>query len=400
MIVRILWKSKTFRAIRYNTTKVEKNKGELVKVSGFGALQALSNLRPEDYINYLSAVSKKNTRIVFPQFHAMISAKGKSATKEELTSIADKWLTGMGYGDQPYLLIFHKDTGNNHIHMVSTRVDRSGNKISDSFEKIRSYQVLNSILGKDEKRAFATHTQRVLKYGFSTKAQFMMLMERMGYALSLKDDAYHTSKFGKHLGSIPLKSIEEKLSAFTKNSARSRQLQTIFLKYGKTTGNDLIATFEKLAGNISGKHNGYTSPLCDLLSEKFGLEFIFHFKADLMPYGYTVIDHAYQSVFKGSEIMPLAQFLSMGSEVKSIEKQQVILLEVPVINDEPIFMDAPSENYLLNYNANEQYSDEAFEENTASFLDDISIDIADDIDDEQILGRNRRRQKKARTNTR
>jgi hypothetical protein len=35
-----------------------------------------------------------------------------------------------------------------------------------------------------------------------------------------------------------------------------------------------------------------------------------------------------------------------------------------------------------------------------SLFDELSPDISDDIDDEQILGRNRRRQKKARTNTR
>src|SRR5690606_29651000 len=121
MIVRILKKSETFKGVRYNTSKVEKNKGELMKVQNFGALQALNLLRPQDYRNYLEAISARNSRIKYPQFHVVISAKGRSHSKEELTITAEQWLKGMGYGEQPYLLIFHKDTSNNHIHIVSTR---------------------------------------------------------------------------------------------------------------------------------------------------------------------------------------------------------------------------------------------------------------------------------------
>ena len=107
MIVKILRKSKTFRAVRYNTDKVKKNKGELLKVSGFGALEGLSSIKAQDYINYLCSLAARNRRIVYPQFHAMISAKGRSLGKEELVSLAENWLKGMGYGKQPYLLIFH-----------------------------------------------------------------------------------------------------------------------------------------------------------------------------------------------------------------------------------------------------------------------------------------------------
>jgi len=135
MIVKILGKSKTFRAVRYNTNMVEKNKGELLKVSAFGALEVLLEVKPQDYINYLSSMAAWNKRVVYPQFHAMISPKGRSLGREKLVTLAQDWLKGMGYGNQTYLLIFHKDTNNNHIHMLSSRISREGKRFPTGMEK-------------------------------------------------------------------------------------------------------------------------------------------------------------------------------------------------------------------------------------------------------------------------
>src|SRR5690606_24014541 len=78
MIVKILKPSTTFKGVRYNTNKVDKDKGELMKVANFGALQALQNLRPTDYVNYLEAQSAASKRTKYPQLHAVISCKGRS----------------------------------------------------------------------------------------------------------------------------------------------------------------------------------------------------------------------------------------------------------------------------------------------------------------------------------
>lgn len=180
MIVKILGKSKTFRAVRYNTNMVEKNKGELLKVSAFGALEVLLEVKPQDYINYLSSMAARNKRVVYPQFQAMISPKGRSLGREKLVTLAQDWLKGMGYGNQTYLLIFHKDTNNNHIHMLSSRISRKGKKISDRYGKIRAYRVLNKLIGKDEKISAQKSLSRALQYRFSTPAQFLMILEKQG----------------------------------------------------------------------------------------------------------------------------------------------------------------------------------------------------------------------------
>jgi len=66
MIVKFLYTTGPnghFPAIKYNTGKMDKNKGELMKVMNFGPLQGLSHLRPQDYKNYLKMVSALNKAV-------------------------------------------------------------------------------------------------------------------------------------------------------------------------------------------------------------------------------------------------------------------------------------------------------------------------------------------------
>ena len=154
MIVRFLYTkgpNAHFPAVVYNTGKVDRNKGELMKTVNFGPLQGLGQLKPQDYKNYLQMISSTNKGVKKPQFHVAISCAGREYDKHQLTEIAEQWLKLMGYGDQPYLIIFHKDTNNHHVHIVSTRVSHSGKKISDKYEKIRGQQQMQVVLGIDTK---------------------------------------------------------------------------------------------------------------------------------------------------------------------------------------------------------------------------------------------------------
>ena len=90
----------------------------------------------EQVRDYLKSTSK-NERVKNPQFHAVISTKFQEHTKEDLTNVADEFMKEMGYGNQPFIVVFHNDTDNNHIHIVSTRIDKqSGKKIKDNYPKM------------------------------------------------------------------------------------------------------------------------------------------------------------------------------------------------------------------------------------------------------------------------
>ena len=315
MIARILRGSPSFAGVAYNTNKVDRDKGELMLAANFGPLQALTNLRPQDYVNYLMMVSALNKGISDPQFHATISAKGRTYDKQTLTKIAVLWLKEMGYGEQPYLVVFHKDTGNNHVHVVSTRVDRNGKKIPSDFERRRSVMAINKVLGYDYG----------FRYKFSTRAQFLMILESKGFLGTDPDERL----------------IQERISKFKLDKGRAAEIRAVL----RELKND--------------------PRLKDLLKERYNIDLLFHAAEGKKPYGYTVIDHDEKNVFKGSEVYPLKELLNLKEDI-----------------------------------ARPARADTISQEHTRSPAYIQSIWIADDVDDQQIHGMRRRRQKKARTNTR
>ncbi|SDL86839.1 Relaxase/Mobilisation nuclease domain-containing protein [Daejeonella rubra] len=408
MIVKILNKSAAFKGVSYNTSKVEKDKGELMKVQNFGAIQGLDYLRPQDYINYLEAQSARSTRTKFPQFHAVISAEGRSHSKEQLSHIGEQWLTGMGYGDQPYLLIFHKDTKNNHIHMVTTRVGKDGRKIPDAFEKIKSYQVLNRILGVDENRAAKAQVEKALTYSFSTRAQFMMISEAQGYAVTLSATDYKISKFGKELAQIPIKKVDERIADHQKNKERISQLRAIIEKYRLKVNPAIYSITRDLPGGRTKTVSGYSSKLAEMLKAKFGVQILFHAKDDKPPYGYTILDHVGKAVFKGSEVMSLKEFIDpLQPRIKQEASPEFSEIMKEISQDNLAFYEEALNEYSSEgrnpdefHALNAEPSADQYDTGISVGLPELQIDISDDIDDEAIPGRNRRKKRKSITNNR
>ncbi len=426
MIVKILASSASFDGINYNTDKIDNGRGELMLVKNFGALQGLMNLRPEDYKNYLKMVSATNKAVKKPQFHVAISAEGRTCNKHQLTEIAEKWLEKMGYSEQPYLIVFHKDTSNNHVHMVTTRINRQGKKINSGFEKIRAQANMNAVLAIDEKHNAKVSIEKALAYSFSTKAQFMMILECQCYKSVEKDGNLNVIKYGKVQGEVSLAAIAEILQKAISNDSRMKQIAALFYKYAPLYD---------------------TAGLTEYLKEEHGIVLLFHSKDGKKPYGYTVIDHASKAVFKGGEIMPLSKLFDLSAGVAAHPKKASNPYREPIF--EPFRRDyyramlkAAMENYpdirqglqqtgLYIFSRDDRYylvdkADKAFIP-LDQLLDNVEYSqvmqafsasgevsaeigrqhiyipapvIAPSIDDEAINGRNRRRKKHPRTNSR
>lgn len=459
MIVKILSSSSSFNGVSYNTNKTDRATGELMKVSGFGYLQDAQNVQKEDYKNYLKAWSAANTVVKDKQFHATISCKGKEFDKFELTRIADRYLHEMGYANNPYLVVFHNDTDNNHVHIVSSRIGKDMKKINDSFEKRRSIEIINKILQVSPQKEASKHLNNALSYNFSTQNQFKLILEQQGYRIESKEGVLLLRKNDSVQGSINAAEIADRINNVSKNKSRGDQLAQIFQKYRNVHDPTPQVVYQPTKYGEATKPIGYRSDLADFLQAKFGVQLIYHGKGSKTPYGYTVIDHIRKNVFKGGDVFPLKDLLAGKAcprqEAKTIlansyadagiaqklfpdREIEVDRLAATTKEDLQVSLTSAAHEfgsmkeglkefgleayryqgkiYLLNkesgafINSSELWSekeqhifslaDQPIEHNsTIDMLSGVRLQIADDIDDEQINGRNRKRHKRTRTNT-
>ena len=210
MIATILKSSSTFSAVRYNERKVEHGVAELVAIRNFGYLQDAPEMRGITSLrNYLMDYSARNDRTRMTQFHAAISCKGDEYSKEELIGIAWKYLDKMGYNNdgQPVLMYFHHDTGNNHLHIVTSRISPDGKKIADSMENIRSLKAIESIMSIDQKHQNSEMMKLAKSYHFESVSQFMAVFETSGYEAYIQDKDIYIKRGGQVQDSIAVKDV-------------------------------------------------------------------------------------------------------------------------------------------------------------------------------------------------
>ncbi len=318
MIVKILKASRSFEGVDYNERKNDKGKSELLKAKNFGAITELHN--KEFYKKYLTKIGSLNPKVKNKQFHAILSTEGKRHSFEELKLYAEEYIKFMGYENNPYLIYGHRDTQNNHVHIVTTRVDKQGVKINDKFEHIRSQQFLKQVLKIDYTLNYEELKDESLSYQFSTVAQFKFLLERHHYKFKENENEISVYKSGKEIDEISKELLQKNIKAYSDHSDLKNKYKAIFEKYsdGKT-----LNQFK------------------NIIHEKFGLELIFHtakrIKSDPLkkrkknikqnPYGYTIIDHKNKIVFKGSEIYSLQNLLE--AEKRPLKREEIY----PILKD-------------------------------------------------------------------
>ena len=303
MIATILKSSSTFSAVCYNERKVEHGVAELVAIRNFGYLQDAPEMRGITSLrNYLMDYSARNDRTRMTQFHAAISCKGDEYSKEELIGIAWKYLDKMGYNNdgQPMLMYFHHDTGNNHLHIVTSRISPDGKKIADSMENIRSLKAIESIMSIDQKHQNSEMMKLAKSYHFESVSQFMAVFETSGYEAYIQDKDIYIKRGGQVQDKIAVKEIEKLCRKNGEDEKkRIRQLRAILKKY-----RDQSTSREELES---------------MLKKKFGISLKFLGK-EFTPYGYMLVDNANKSVFKGSDILSVKELLQFQSREEKLQK--------------------------------------------------------------------------------
>ena len=142
MVIKILAGGSSFNGVTYSEGKIEENKAKLLASENF----PFPEQNEKTFRDFFDSVSSGNSRVKNKQFHASISTKGKDHNFEELKDVAERYLQKMGYSNNPYLIYAHTDSPNNHVHIVSSRVDMDGKRISDSLEKVRTQKFIENDL--------------------------------------------------------------------------------------------------------------------------------------------------------------------------------------------------------------------------------------------------------------
>ena len=325
MIVKILGSSSSnFHGVQYNDKKVEKGTGELMLMKNFPSF-INENSSQEGVRNYLKSISK-NEKVKKPQFHAVISTKFQQHNKEELTKVAEDFMQEMSYGNQPFIVVFHNDTENNHVHIVSTRVEKStGKKINDSYEKLKAQKALADTLEKRYGISSEEKLEKILNYQISSLKQLEILLERNGFKLTKNTNDENALDILKN--GVKLKILNGNQISFITNSDnnRSKQLKAILIKYKHLCSNKVFKVEDNRKQQSKlpeEKHKDdwkpkieFESELQKKLKEVFGIDVVFHHKDELHPFGYTLIDHKSETIYKGSDILKMNDLFEFTSEV-------------------------------------------------------------------------------------
>ncbi|MPS73082.1 MAG: mobilization protein [Chryseobacterium sp.] len=305
-----------FPGVDYNDKKIDKGKGELMLMNNFPSFinQDSGKQKVRDYLKAIS----QSRKVQKPQFHAVISTKFQEHSKEELTRISANFMDKMGYGQQPYIAVFHQDTENNHIHIVSTRVDKkTGKKIDDSYEKLKAQKALAQVMEKRYGINEEEKLNQLLKYKIGSFQQLKTLLNRNGYHLTENTNDGKSITISKN-GIVQRRISADQIVFSNKESEkRIRQIRAIFSKYKQLYSNKVfrVDDYRKQEAMLPTEKQKdhwrpeieFESELQKKLRDSFGIDIVFHHKDDKMPFGYTLIDHKTGTVHKGSEIMKMGE---------------------------------------------------------------------------------------------
>lgn len=131
MIARLTTGRSIKGALTYNETKVKEGTAKLLDACNFYGNK--NDLSFEDKAALFKSYTERNTRAKVNAFHFSLNFhKDDVLSPYDLSAIADKFMEGVGFGEQPYLVYQHHDSGHPHLHIVSTNIKEDGKRITDS----------------------------------------------------------------------------------------------------------------------------------------------------------------------------------------------------------------------------------------------------------------------------
>ena len=309
-----------------NVDAAMRHKVELLHEAGFDCAGEIERYLKERSRTY------GNTKTTRFQFHIAASVKGQIMSADELTDFARQLMAESGYGKQPYFVYYHHDTDNNHVHILSTRIQPNGFPIPDHHDYARLNAAANRILSSDINRDI----QRMFSYGYLSEGQFANIIRSHGYKFEQVEDGYVLFRGGVKATTIPLSEIERHISQENDTrKERAKQLRAIIRKYKAEIADGKVQNVENIKGHkgqrkkyvrrkvnpdirkikgsngktLSYEEQRHLSELLDILKAKFGIAIHFQKDRNGEIRGYGIVDHSRKMALDGSKVMKLSELI-------------------------------------------------------------------------------------------
>lgn len=87
-----------------------------------------------------------NPAVGKPVFHgSLTAAPGDRLSDDDWRRLAERYLERLGYGDCQWVLVRHRDTANDHVHIVASRIDSRGKRVRDRQERKRGEAIVRDL---------------------------------------------------------------------------------------------------------------------------------------------------------------------------------------------------------------------------------------------------------------
>ncbi len=314
-----------------NVDAAMRHKVELLHEAGFDCAGEIEKYLKERSRTY------GNTKTTRFQFHITASVKGQVMSADELTDFARQLMAEAGYGRQPYFVYYHHDTDNNHVHILSTRIQPNGFPIPDHHDYARLNAAANRILSSD----INCDIQRMFSYGYLTEGQFANIIRSHGYKFERVDDSYVLFRGGVKATTISLSEIGRHISQGNDTrKERAKQLRAIIRKYKAEIAEGKVQNVENVKGHkgqkkkyvrrkvnpdirkikgsngktLSHEEQRHLSDLLDILKTKFGIDIHFQKDRNGDVRGYGIVDHNRKMALDGSKVMKLSELIDFAQK--------------------------------------------------------------------------------------
>jgi len=319
--------------LHYNEHKVQSGTAQLILASRFSCdiekLSFQNKLNRFEHVTMLNERTKTNTLHISLNFDP-----AEKLSQLQLQNIASTYMDKIGFGEQPYLVYGHTDSGHPHMHIVTINIKADGERIDihnigrnqseqarkeievefnlvKASSKTKQEQPLKPvnleavIYGKSEtKRAITNTVNEIIRsYKFTSVAELNAILQQFNV---LADRGNDGSRMFEKKGLVySLLDKGNKVGVPIKASAI----------YGKPTLKNLEYKFEqnketrkpyriplRIAIDKILSRQGLTKEAFVNLLKKQNISVLFRQNDQGLTYGLTFIDHRNKAVFNGSDL--------------------------------------------------------------------------------------------------